>query len=59
MRLEEGIEQANTPPPLMSSVGWVLYQDNDYIAITSDLGPEECGQITKIPKTMIKEIETL
>jgi len=53
MKLEEAIEQANTAPPTMRSVGWVLYKDATYIALTSDLGPEECGHITKIPIAMI------
>ncbi len=53
MGLEEAIEQANTAPPTMRSVGWVLYRDEKYVALTSDLGPEECGHITKIPVSMI------
>ena len=59
MSLEEGIEQANTAPPTMCSVGWVLYKDELYVALTSDLGPEECGHITKIPVSMITKLEWL
>ena len=58
IKLEEGIEQASTPPPVMASVGWIIYEDAKYVALTSDLGDEECGHITKIPKTMIIKMET-
>ena len=57
--IEEGIDQASTPPPCMSSVGWVLHQDDHYVAITSDLGPNECGHITKIPLQMVRTMEIL
>jgi len=57
IKLDEAIEEANTPPPVMKSVGWVLYQDDKYVAVTSDLGPEDCGQITKIPIPMVINIE--
>ena len=59
IKLEEGIEQANTPPPVMESVGWVLYQDENYIALTSDIGREECGHITKVPMSMVVSLDTL
>ena len=57
--LEEGIDKAKTPPPTMHSVGWVLYKNDDYVALTSDIGDEECGHITKIPISMITVSETL
>ena len=57
--LEEAIEQANTAPPLMRSVGWVLYKDENYIALTSDFGPNECGHITKVPLSMVITMEWL
>jgi hypothetical protein len=54
--LTEAMTNAAIAPPIMSSVGWVLHSDSHYIAITSDLGPEECGHLTKIPLEMVVSI---
>ena len=57
--IDEAVDQSRTPPPVMKSVGWVLFKNDTYVAITSDMGPEECGQVTKIPLTMIEKMEWL
>ena len=57
--LTEAKTAAAIAPPIMSSVGWVLHSDENYIAITSDLGPEECGHLTKIPLEMVVSIVEL
>ena len=53
LSIEEAKEQAAKAPPLMRSVGYVLYEDNNYIAITDSIGAEETGHVTKIPKSMV------
>ena len=57
--LDEGIKDAETPPPVMNTVGFCLYEGDSYIALTDSLGSDECGQVTKIPKAMIKELNIL
>jgi hypothetical protein len=57
--LEEANEVASKAPPTMKSVGFVLYDDDSYIAITDSVGPNETGHVTKIPKSMISVITEL
>ena len=56
MDLREGIEEAAKMPPLMRTIGYVLYIGEEFISITDSIGPEECGMINKIPRQMIKEM---
>jgi hypothetical protein len=51
--MEEAKTNAEKAPPVMNSVGYLMYEDHNYIAITDSIGPEETGHITKIPKGMI------
>ena len=53
--LEEMLEDALTPPPVIVTVGFVLLDCDSHIAMTETLGPAECGHVTKIPKGMILE----
>tara|TARA_R100000152_G_C6782215_1_gene219071 strand:+ start:2911 stop:3201 length:291 start_codon:yes stop_codon:yes gene_type:complete len=54
--IEEGMEEAAKRPPLMRTLGYVLYSNEEFISVTDSIGPEECGMINKIPKQMIKEL---
>tara|TARA_R110002167_G_scaffold209959_1_gene414071 strand:+ start:3078 stop:3275 length:198 start_codon:yes stop_codon:yes gene_type:complete len=56
MNLEEGIDEASKSPPLMKTLGYVLYVGEEFISVTDSIGPEECGMINKIPRQMIKEM---
>ena len=56
MNLQEGMEEASKRPPLMRTLGYVLYAGEEFISITDSIGPEECGMINKIPRQMIKEV---
>tara|TARA_R110000824_G_scaffold149522_1_gene319833 strand:+ start:24 stop:281 length:258 start_codon:yes stop_codon:yes gene_type:complete len=53
--LTEALESAKVPPPIMRTVGYVLVDTIDYIAITDSLGTKECGHVTKVPRSMIRE----
>lgn len=39
--------------PCMYSVGYMIHEDENQIAIVSMLGPNESSQVHKIPKAMI------
>lgn len=52
---EDAFSTAETSPPIMNSVGYVMFENDEWIAITDSVGGDEFGQITKIPKTMIIE----
>lgn len=51
--VEEMCEQLRKAPPVMSTLGYVLFENDLYIAVADTIGPEECSAITKIPKSMI------
>tara|TARA_R100000458_G_C8100070_1_gene127124 strand:- start:36 stop:320 length:285 start_codon:yes stop_codon:yes gene_type:complete len=57
--LTEAMESAKVAPPIMQTVGFVLVDDEDYIALTDSMGDDECGHITKIPRAMIKHKKRL
>ena len=59
MDLTEAMESAKVPPPIMRSVGFVLVDHEDFIAITDAVGAKECGHVTKIPTHMIQRRTTL
>lgn len=54
--IEAGLEEAAKSPPLMRTLGYLLYSCEEFVSITDSIGPEECGMINKIPREMIKEI---
>jgi hypothetical protein len=57
--LEDLIDYSTQPPPIMTTVGCVLYDTDDFIALTDTLGPEETGSINVLPKGMIISIKEL
>jgi hypothetical protein len=59
LSLEDAHEAAAKAPPMMQSVGIVLHNDDNYIAITDSMGPNETGHVTKIPKSMIATMTEL
>jgi len=52
---EDAMLQAMAPLPIMYTIGYVLHNDEDQIALTDSVGDDEFGQVTKIPKSMIVE----
>ncbi len=56
---EEGESIAREEIPVMSTVGYVIFQGETWISLTDSVGDQEYGQITKIPKAMIIEMKEL
>lgn len=54
---EEACENLRIPPPIMKTIGYVLYEDDLFISLCDTIGPEETSAITKIPKTMILSMQ--
>tara|TARA_R100000152_G_C6706657_1_gene135089 strand:+ start:258 stop:497 length:240 start_codon:yes stop_codon:yes gene_type:complete len=52
-------EMAKRNPPIMQTVGFVLYESESHISVVDSIGEEDCGHLTKIPKSMIKEMVEL
>ena len=46
---EEMMEYARRPLPVIHTVGLLVYEDAEQIAVTDSKGPEEMGSVTKIP----------
>tara|TARA_Y100000310_G_C20585240_1_gene765052 strand:+ start:801 stop:1058 length:258 start_codon:yes stop_codon:yes gene_type:complete len=59
MDLTEAIESAILPPPIMRTVGFLLADEDDHISLTDSLGTEECGNINKIPRKMIRQLNEI
>ena len=47
---EEMMEHARRPLPVIHTVGLLVHQDDEQIAVTDSKGPEEMGSVTKIPR---------
>lgn len=56
---DESRTAAREPLPHMITLGFVLFSDNEQVAVTNTIGPSETAQINKIPKRMIINMETL
>lgn len=53
---EEAMSIASSALPQMETVGFILYENSEWISVTDSVGGEEFGQITKIPKSMILDL---
>jgi len=57
--LDDALEFAREDPPIMETVGHILYEVNDpkngWVTLTDTLGGEECSSVHKIPYPMIVE----
>ena len=56
---EEMLEYARRPLPVIHTVGLLVYEDAEQVAITDSKGPEEMGSVTKIPRQWIKQFDRL
>lgn len=56
---EDMMDYARRPLPIMHSVGLLVYEDAEQIAITDTKGPEEMGSVTKIPRIWLKRFDRL
>jgi hypothetical protein len=52
-------EWAETPPPTMYSVGYLIHDGPVWITLVDTIGPNEVGTANKIPKGMIINIQIL
>ena len=50
---EEAYEYAHSELPKIRQVGYVLYEDDEVLAITDTLGTDVTGTVHSIPKGMI------
>lgn len=50
-------KQAKEPLPVMVTIGFLIYESEDQVALSSTIGPNEMAQINKIPKRMILNLE--
>jgi hypothetical protein len=59
MDLTEALADAILPAPIMRTVGFLIADEENHIAVTDSLGTEECGSVTKIPRKMIRSLNEL
>jgi len=57
--LEDLLEYSTKPPPLITTVGAVLFETEEFITVTDTLGIEETGAVHCLPKGMIISIREL
>ena len=57
--LKASLKRAKKPCPVMNSVGYEVYRDDDHIALLSTIGPDECSTLEKIPTGFIRSITVL
>jgi len=57
--LEEIKNDATKPPPLMTTVGFLLYDCETHMAVVDTYGPEDCSMMHRIPKEMIKNVSKM
>jgi hypothetical protein len=57
--LETAKEEAKKLPCVMTTVGFLLADFTTHICLTDSLGTEECGQVNKIPREMIKSMSVI
>jgi len=53
------LRYAKKPCPEMRTVGYVVYRNDDHIALLSSMGEKDCSTIEKIPMAFIKSITPL
>jgi len=57
--LKEMMKKAKKPCPVMNSVGYEVFRNDDHIALLSTIGPDECSTLEKIPTGFIRSINVL
>lgn len=59
MTMDESNDIAKSPLPIMLTVGYVLWEDDDMISVVNTIGPDQSSQVNKIPKKMVYKIEEI
>ena len=62
--LEDAEEFAQSPPPVMTTIGWLVYKTEEegpdgWVAVTDTIGDDETASVHKIPNPMIITMEVL
>ncbi len=57
--LKKQLAYAKKPCPCMKSVGFLVYEGEEHIAILSTIGPDEASTLEKIPRGFIKSLTIL
>lgn len=57
--LKDLLKKAKKPCPVMNTVGYEVYRDDDHISLLSTIGPDECSTLEKIPMGFIRSITVL
>jgi hypothetical protein len=51
-------EYCQRPLAIMKSIGWLLFENDDWVVVAQSLGeedPEVAGDLLKVPKVMIRK----
>ena len=57
--LREQLAYAKKSCPSMRTVGYIVYEGPEHIALLSTIGDKECSTVEKIPRAFIKSINPL
>ena len=57
--LKELMKHAKKPCPVMHTVGYCVFKDENHISLLSTIGPDECSSLDKIPAAFVKEVVVL
>ena len=57
--IEEAYSYAREPLPKIKNIGYVLFETEDYVAITDTVGEDTTGTVHSIPRNIIIEMSTL
>jgi hypothetical protein len=57
--LKAQLKYAKKPCPLMRSIGFEVWRDDEHIALISSIGDKECSTVEKIPMGFVKSVNLL
>ena len=57
--LKAQLKYAKKPCPLMRSVGFEVWRDDNHIALISSVGDKECSSVEKIPMGFVELVNLL
>ena len=57
--LKAQLKYAKKPCPLMRSIGFEVWRDDEHIALLSSIGDKECSTVEKIPMGFVKSVNLL
>jgi len=57
--LKAQLKYAKKPCPLMRSVGFEVWRDDNHIALLSSVGDKECSSVEKIPMGFVESVNLL